>query len=257
VYPVKRVQTASGGSMLFEGSAADPHPETSGQRISTFPRSAGATIPANAQTWWEDGYCVKSQLTASEREDMYRLRTRVFCRELRWVEEGATGLEKDEFDRRCTHLAVISPSGTVVATARVAFATQSWMLDRPFRSFLPESGDLRRSRHVAEISRLAMDSSVRNVLLSRGFSMADLLYKSLFNFCMSNNLYVNYAIVSAAMWRHMCMHGLTGKLIGSFRIMDDGVKAGLVEIDWKSFVATNRRKHPELLHWYTTWNSIS
>jgi N-acyl-L-homoserine lactone synthetase len=252
----KRVPPVTVGSRCSESSApCFPCGWPGPSRTSGSQDAAGA--PPGSQTWWEGDYRIKTQLTAAERASMYRLRTRVFSHELRWVAERADGFERDEFDLQCSHLAVIDPQGEVVATARVSFSTQPWMLDRPFWNLRPPSGELCRGRHVGEISRLAIDAGVRSVRLRCGRTMADLLYKSLFNFCLLHDLRVNYAVVSAAMWRHMRMRGLAGALLGSFHAMEDGVKAGLVLVDWNGFIATNRRMRPELLKWYLDWESVS
>jgi N-acyl-L-homoserine lactone synthetase len=245
----------SAGEILFRENAA------AGTCVRTLPtqRNAavagpgGLTVSVDTQPWCEDGYCVKTLLSAAERIDMYRLRARVFCRELHWVGEDGYGLESDECDRQCSHLAVIDPAGRVVATARVATSSQQWMLDGPFANFLPANGSLHRGGKVVEISRLATDPAARNARLTNGYTVADLLYKSLFNYCMSRSQHLAYAVVSAAMWRHMRMHKLIGTTVGLFRVMADGVRAGLVCIDWKEFAAVTPDRDPVRWDWYATW----
>lgn len=213
----------------------------------------GLASPVDENTWLEYGYLVKTLLSGAERMDMYRLRARVFCRELRWAAEDRHGLERDGFDRHCTHLAIVDPAGLVVATARIATSTQPWMLDGPFAEFMNTREQLIRNRHVVEISRLATDPRVRNSRLANGYTIADLLYKSLFNYCMAREMHRAYAIVSATMWRHMRMHGLIGAVIGPFRVMTDGVKAGLVCVDWQAFDSVARDRDPGRWRWYTSW----
>lgn len=108
------------------------------------------------------------------------------------------------------------------------------------------------SARTNEISRLAPDLRVRNRRVSAGFFVADLIYKSLFNFCLLHDVRFSCAVVSLAMWRHMHMRGLFCTPVGGFRRVEDGHEASLVRIDWQSFLVRSRWYNPSLLKWYTT-----
>ena len=194
-----------------------------------------SSIRYNLRTpgWMADfGYITRWPLNVSERWDAYSLRARVFSSELGWAPQNASGLEMDEFDKTSLHFGIFTPTGQIVATARITPAGQAWMLDSCFRSLWPENVPLYQNPHTCEISRLAVNPHLRNRPIHHGVLLVDLLYKALFHFCLLHGIHHSYVAVTPHMLRHMRQRGLACRQLAPFKRMPDDVYAGVVLVDW-------------------------
>ena len=187
------------------------------------------------------GYTTRWPLNVSERGDAYSLRAQVFSSELGWAPQNASGLEMDEFDKTSLHFGIFTPTGQIVATARVTPAGQAWMLDSCFRSLWPENAPQYRHSEACEISRLAVNPQLRSRPVHHGVLLVDLLYKALFHFCLLHGIRHSYVAVTPHMLRHMRQRGLVCQQLAPFKRMPDGVYAGAVLVDWDALAQRSCR----------------
>lgn len=120
-------------------------------------------------------FTVSLVTTKELRQEVYRLRYRVYCEELRYEEREAfpDRLESDEFDERALHCAVIHRrSGIAAGCVRLVRAPdESHLTPLPIEKHCAHAlspatvGLLKHNRStVCEISRLAVDSRFRRRL---------------------------------------------------------------------------------------------
>ncbi len=92
-------------------------------------------------------------------DEMYKLRYRVFSKELKWDVKIHDGMEKDEFDERNAYYIIAKDEkGVVRGCQRLIEMTNPCMFDGPFSSFLSSLKDFKQPGYW-EASRFAVDHS--------------------------------------------------------------------------------------------------
>ena len=89
--------------------------------------------------------------------EMYKLRYRVFCKELKWDVKTHDGIEKDEFDEKNAYYIIAKDEkGVVRGCQRLIEMTNPCMFDGPFNALL---SSLKAFKHPGywEASRFAVD----------------------------------------------------------------------------------------------------
>ena len=130
--------------------------------------------------------------TLKEKEDVFRLRYRVFCLEKKWLnpEEYPDGKETDEYDQHSVHFLAANDTAKIVGTARAIFPSE---LGLPvFNNFediaIPDDVE----RYV-ELSRLIVAKETRGLTVTIG------LLKSILNWCLYEGITTAFVIVEERM----------------------------------------------------------
>jgi N-acyl-L-homoserine lactone synthetase len=194
----------------------------------------------------ENGYEVKCGLSTEELQNVYQLRAKIFCNELRWVGSPNDELEIDEFDELATHLAVIE-NGEIIACLRIHPYYANWMACTVFHDLLRVPPKAMKTPDACEVSRLALAPEHRHRRLKDGTEPAEALYRGLFAFCTLKQVRYVYMIVSLPVLRSLRRHGLPCEAIISRKKMEDGVIALAGRLDWVRFFEINRRHNPNRL----------
>jgi acyl homoserine lactone synthase len=180
--------------------------------------------------------------------DYYHLRASVFRSELRWIGSPSDNIDIDPLDTNAVHFFTLSPSDKLIAALRILPAHEKWMLEEYFPALIPAGAEL-HTLDACEISRLAIDKEWRNYQIDSDLTVADVLYKGVFQYCLSHQIRFCYMVTTQALVSHLRKKGLPVKVIGSQR-MTDGLLAIMAQLDWFSFINENSRQCPVRLSWY-------
>ncbi|NBT85140.1 MAG: GNAT family N-acetyltransferase [Alphaproteobacteria bacterium] len=105
-------------------------------------------------------YLIKPDNYSLHRQDldeMYKLRYRVFCKELKWEVKTHNGMEKDEFDEKNAYYIIAKDeNGVVRGCQRLIEMTNPCMLDGSFSGLLTSLKDFKHAGYW-EASRFAVD----------------------------------------------------------------------------------------------------
>ena len=178
----------------------------------------------------------------------YHLRASVFRSELRWIGAPSDNLDIDPLDTQATHFLTLSPANKVIAALRILPAEEKWMLEEYFPKLIPLDTELHTS-DACEISRLAIDKEWRNCFIDNDLTVADILYKGVFQYCLAHQIRVCNMVTTRALVSHLRKKGLPVQVIGS-QCMTDGLLAIMAQLDWFSFIDRNSRCCPTRLSWY-------
>lgn len=151
---------------------------------------------------------VNQVVSKRDKEQIYRLRYRVFCEEKKYLspEQAHSGLEYDEFDQHSVHYMILNPNGEAIGTIRL-------VLDSPIgfpvsRHFEIPQAD--RTIHMAEVSRLAVCKSVSNM---RHAVMLHLC-KAIYDYSIESRINYWYAILDDPVLRLMQRLGFVFNKVG-------------------------------------------
>jgi N-acyl-L-homoserine lactone synthetase len=180
--------------------------------------------------------------------DYYHLRASVFRAELRWIGTPSDSQDIDPLDTNAVHFLTLSPTDKVIAALRILPARERWMLDEYFPTLIPADTKL-HTLDACEISRLAVDKEWRNYQIDVDLTVADVLYKGVFQYCLARQIRVCNMVTTRALVQHLRHKGLPVRVIGSQR-MHDGLLALMAQLDWFSFINKNSQQCPARLSWY-------
>lgn len=195
----------------------------------------------------EEGYLVKTLSTHEEVEAGLRLRHEVFSRELRWVPESPDGMERDPYDDFSRYIGVFDARQNITGHARLIAFPDPFMVDKEFACLMPKDKNMRKATDLAEITRLCIRKEER---ASGGYlNISQLLYKGIYNWSLSCGIRHMIMVVDYRYFRLLKLNGFPVEAIGDFVTMPDGVRAGAVSLDWRSFEAAAAKRRPEFLEW--------
>lgn len=142
-------------------------------------------------------------------EPMYRLRYEVFHRRLGWDVKAEQGMERDQFDDADSVYLLATDAGDQVCGGwRLRPTTRHYMLSDIFPQLLGGQPPPRH-RHIWEISRFAVDTSV--VARTAGFSMGETarrLVRDTVRFAVDNHISQYVLVTSTAVERLLTGTGL-------------------------------------------------
>ncbi len=108
-------------------------------------------------------------------EGYYRLRKKVFCDTLQWVEDNGTELERDEFDEGYgVYILYQDDAGRIGGGVRLMPTTGPTLLHTVWADLLPEKDDF-RSPNIWEATRFCVDEDIvdtRNLSLANKATLA-------------------------------------------------------------------------------------
>lgn len=241
------IRNSNGGMELQRGMAAVLRK----YGFDSFVHSRHCPEESNTKHHFEEGpYRVVWPIDNEQLLAAHKLRAEVFCRELRWVGSDDTQMEFDEFDLGAHHLGVIDESESVVGTLRFLLPTQEWLMERYFSKLLPPNFRFLKQEDTVEVSRMAVNSAMRGLKVTRGRGVADMLYKGIFRYCMEQRKTKAYIVISRAVLKHLRVHRMPVRTIGPEVKMPDGVKAVAAVLDWKKLIESTNSGDKKLLSWF-------
>lgn len=196
----------------------------------------------------EAGFKTVCGLSSKYTYDYYHLRASVFRSELRWIGNPSDNIDIDPLDTSAIHFLTLSPGDKVIAALRILPSQEKWMLEEYFPELIPANTEL-HSVDACEISRLAIDKKWRNHQINTDLTVADILYKGVFQYCLSHKIRICNMVTTRALVLHLRKKGLPVHVIGSQR-MADGMLAIIAQLDWYTFIDMNSRRSPLRLSWY-------
>jgi len=208
----------------------------------------------------EGGFIVRNLIHEREKIQAYHLRYRIFCQELRWVTEREGLLETDDYDNHAVSFGVLDGKGRLSAYLRLILPEKPFMLEREFLPLVGPEQRIKRESDRAEISRLCVAPEARNAKVGAGagsYGISMFLFKGVYHWCIKNGIRYLYAVSEEKVYRLFCAKGFPYRLIGSPTTMPDGVTAVAVIMDWREFEGLNAAKRPEMLRWFTRYQSRS
>ncbi|HHV36140.1 MAG TPA: GNAT family N-acetyltransferase [Syntrophomonadaceae bacterium] len=130
--------------------------------------------------------------TLKEKEDVFRLRYRVFCLEKKWLnpEEYPDGKETDEYDQHSVHFLAQNDTGKIVGTARAIFPSE---LGLPVLNNFTDIAIPDHVERYVELSRLIVAKETRGLTATIG------LLKSILNWCLDEGITTAFVIVEERM----------------------------------------------------------
>jgi acyl homoserine lactone synthase len=118
----------------------------------------------------EQGFVMKNLISEDEKNQAYRLRYSIFCKELKWVPETETSLEIDTFDDDAVFLGVLNEHGQLMAFIRIIKSGKRFMLEEIFSFLVSPEHTIRKESDTAELSRLCVIPEVRNHMMQTNFN---------------------------------------------------------------------------------------
>ncbi len=195
----------------------------------------------------EEDFLVKTLATHDELEAAFRLRHEVFCEELNWVPSSPDGMESDRYDEIAQNIGVFDGYAGLVGYVRLITAPKPFMIEKEFACLLPEDRPVRKSLDTAEVTRLCVKKEARH--FGSNLNASQVLYKGIYQWSLDCGIRHLVMVVEKKYYRLLRLNGFPVRSAGDFLPMGDGVKAGIITLDWRSFEEENRTRKPGLLEW--------
>jgi N-acyl-L-homoserine lactone synthetase len=196
----------------------------------------------------ESGFTTLRGLSAANASSYFKLRAAVFRSELQWIGSPSDETDTDSFDGNAVHFLTVNPDNDVVAALRIVPGNQVWMMEKYFDALLPINPQLHTADNC-EISRLAIDKSYRNYSIQKNITVAELLYKGVFQYCLSNRIRYCYMVTTLPLVQDLRKKGMPVEIVRSQR-MESGLLAFSAMLDWYSFIEENSHHDPKRITWY-------
>jgi len=186
--------------------------------------------------------------------DAYRLRYKVFSRELGWAKGTETGLDVDRYDRAAVPMGLYDSENVLTAYLRIITRPGAFMLEDEFSALAGKLHVIRDGTDTVEASRFCMTAEARNRKVAAGGverNISILLIKGLYLWCRTRGVRYIYAVSEEKALRFFRSLGLPFTRIGGPARMSDGVPSGAFLLDWREFERRNTEAHPLLMEWFS------
>lgn len=203
----------------------------------------------------EDNLLVKNISTHEEFEMALRLRHKVFREELKWVPERADGLDLDEFDDYAYGIGIYSETNELIGHVRLIEAPAPFMIEHDFSRLLPNDGSFKKTRGMAESTRICIDKDYRTEK-HNSMTLAHLLYKAMYHWSKRNDIKKLITIVEKRYYVLLKRSSFPFVPVGEFGMMGEGVLSGIISLDWGEFDRVLPEKRPEFYEWFTAQPSL-
>jgi N-acyl-L-homoserine lactone synthetase len=147
----------------------------------------------------------------AEKYYAYKLRKKIFCDELNWVNNRDHDIEVDDYDAYATLIGVLDATNKLLGTLRIIPAGYAMMIEKEFACLIKKTHQIIKSPRAAEISRLCIRKSIRH---NRQARVSHALYKGAYNWCLRNTVQFLYVVVGHKMLRHLRLVGFPCQSIG-------------------------------------------
>jgi acyl homoserine lactone synthase len=201
-------------------------------------------------------FFVKNITTDEEKIGAFKLRHRIFAKELRWVPESETQMEIDQYDKDAVFFGVYDDFDRLVAFLRLILPDNRFMMEKEFQFLVDPDHLIRKARDTGEVSRLCALPEARDLGGNGNFGvygMTMLLYKGLYLWSLQNGLRYLYLVVDHAVFRMFKAKGFVCEPIGQEVRMADGCVAVATMIDLRQFESLNSNKRPRLMQWFSQY----
>ncbi len=195
----------------------------------------------------ENGLTIKTLSTHDEVETGLKLRHEVFSCELKWVPVSPDGMERDAYDGFSRHIGVFDHHQDIMGYARLITAPLPFMVDREFACLMPKGRTASKALDVAEITRLCIRKEARSA--ESYINISRHLYKGIYNWSLNQAVRHMIMVVDYRYFRLLKLNGFPVEAMGDFKTMPDGVRAGVITLDWREFEEHAGQKRPDFLDW--------
>ncbi|MBU0456482.1 MAG: GNAT family N-acetyltransferase [Gammaproteobacteria bacterium] len=238
----------------FPDLSPENRPENTLDFHSPLCRLAGVDLP---HLFYGGDFVVKNIVNEEEKIQVYRLRHRIFCEELRWVPQKEEGLEMDDYDKDAIFFGVFNKQKKLVAFLRLILSNGHFMIEREFFSLVYSRHKIRKARDTVEVSRLCVAPEARDRMITGNFGLHNismLLYKGVYHWCIRHDIRYLYLVVEAKIYRLLRIQGFPCRLIGEPKVMPDKVTAVAAIIYWREFERLSALKHSQMMRWFFSKN---
>jgi len=207
----------------------------------------------------EGGLIAKNISDAEEIIQAYRLRHEIFSQKLGWRPKTSDELEVDDYDIEAIFFGVFNEKNKLLAFLRIIMPENVFMLENEFVHLVGHEHKIRKEYDTVEISRFCVKPDIKTNHLFSDFEpyhIYMLLYKSVYHWCIKNDIRYTYLVIGRPLFRLLRMQGFPCNAIGNPKRMPDGfitVAAIMDRMEFESFFAF---KHPMMLKWFTKYQSI-
>lgn len=195
----------------------------------------------------EEGFLIKRITTCEEREAAFRLRHDVFCDELKWVPPSQDRMEEDAYDAFAHPIGLFDETKTLVGHVRLIHAPDPFMIEKEFACLLNGDKAFSKLPNMAESTRICVKKEFRTRQVG-SLSIAHLLYKAIYNWCLLNDARFFVTIIEKRYYRYLKIF-FPFEPLGRFLPLGDGVLSGVVFMDWRNFELQAGEKKPDFLEW--------
>lgn len=211
--------------------------------------------------------------TKEEMLAMFRLRYDVYCEELKWIGQDHARIEEycddknwtsidrlkleiDQYDTENTIYVGVFFGEELVGCERLIKRPGVFMVD-PNQQYdnIGEGLNLSQGNEIAELSRLAIRSDVRNYISPNhswsklGYTTL-LIYKGMYQYSLSRGIRFLVIGTSVLIMTNARRRVCPIKRISEFKVMEDQSKIEVGLLDWREFERYNSQKRSEMLAFF-------
>jgi N-acyl-L-homoserine lactone synthetase len=191
----------------------------------------------NSILFYEDGFSVKTLEGVKEKYDAFKLRKKIFCDELHWVECQNRKIEIDSYDAHAILIGALDWSEELIGVLRIIPAQRPMMIEKEFISLIAAPNQIRKTRNTIEISRMGVSKSIGS---RRRIQVSNALCEAVFHWCTIHYVRFVYMVIEQKMLRNINLMGARCKRIGPVRIFPDGNKPFATIVDLSSMDSPKR-----------------
>jgi len=204
----------------------------------------------------EDKFEVKKLNSVKEIEKAYELRYQVFSEELKWFPENNSQKDIDKYDQYSIHFGIFSHLEKLEEKELVGYCciippNNNFMLEEEFKDLLSEDYLLHKKQNAVEISRLVIKKTFR---LNQGFQIRMLLYKSMYQWSIKNDVRYWYMVVDTRYLRSL-QKLFPCRQIGKIKFYQPNLPTVAALLDLREAEQFVSRKNWELYKWFTSEES--
>lgn len=158
-----------------------------------------------------DGFSVKTLESVKERYGAYRLRKKIFCDDLHWVECRNEEIEIDRYDAHAILIGAMDWSEELVGVLRIIPAQRPMMIEKEFISLIATPNQIRKTRHAIEISRMGVSKSI---CPRQRIQVSNALCIAAYHWCAMHSVRFVYMVIEQKMLRKVNLMGFPCKRMG-------------------------------------------
>lgn len=196
----------------------------------------------------EGDWLVKTLQTDAERVDAYRLRHDVFAVELKWVLPTSNRMESDYYDAFAVHFGIFNFSGQIDGYVRLIASPRPFMVEREFACLMTSVTGFVKTSNMVELTRICVRKNART-LTCRGMTLAQCLYKAVYNWCLEAGYTHMVAVVEKKYYILMKRSKFPLESVGDFIPLGAGVLSGVVMLDWRRIEKELKYERPDYYSW--------
>ena len=178
----------------------------------------------------------------------YRLRHKVYCEFLHWVEPSPDELEIDRYDFFSTSMGVFETGGDLLGVIRIIPSDSLFMLEKEFLPLVSADHRIRKECDTAEITRLTT-LVPHHLTIIKQHRVSMLLYKGVYHWSLLNGVRYLYFVVEMRFLRVLNRVGFPCVPIGPVTTLGEGVQTIAIILDWEVFRLEASLSQPTFFKW--------